>query len=146
VNFTYHGLEHKPMIIAAVVDPNTGEQFGCKMILDTGCHKTSFPAILASRFGHNNDHPDVVKGIGCTLGGDCHFYTHTVKIGLLDESEPVAEDGKAIIRWLSKSDSADFIAEFKSEYGIIGRDIMREWKSVEFSDMDKPRPKIQIVT
>ena len=145
MTLTYHGLRGKPIIYAGVEDVVTGRQFICEMFIDTGCYATAFPAKYDRRFGHNNRHPKVAKGQSCGLGGKSKCFIHSVRIGLLDETEPVGDNGKPSFKWRAKCTKAEFITKFNADYGIIGRDVMSEWRKLTIKNLNADHPLIEIV-
>lgn len=102
------------------------------MLLDTGADETCFPASFAPLFGHSNDHPDVqvhknaVRGIG----GFSDSYIHSIRVSLLHPSKSSSK--QPVIAWTSKLGKAQFIEKLDCAHGMIGMDIMREWKDVRF--------------
>ena len=114
------------------------------MLLDTGADSTCFPAHFAKGFGHNNLHPDVevqkdaVKGIG----GTSDAYIHSVNIALLHPSKSTPK--QAVIAWSSTIEKVQFVEKLDCTHGLLGMDIMREWKEVRFEPIKKSGLLIKI--
>ena len=83
-------------------------------------------------------------GKSCGLGGKSKCYKHTLHVALLDDKTPFLPDNKMNVVWRPTCKSVDFVTKFQARYGIIGRDVMREWKSVKISKMDSEHPLIEI--
>lgn len=102
------------------------------MLLDTGADETCFPAAFAPFFGHNNDHPhvkvckDAVRGIG----GYSDAYIHSVRVSLIHPSKSTAKN--PVLAWTSAAEKAPFIEKLDSAHGLIGMDVMKEWKEIRF--------------
>jgi hypothetical protein len=102
------------------------------MALDTGADETCFPASIACKFGHDNKHPkvEVIKDAVRGIGGPSDAFIHSVQIGLLHPSKSSTKS--AVIAWVSPLTKAPFIEKLDSPCGLIGMDIMRHWRSVNF--------------
>ena len=144
MTLNYRGRDGLPIILVAVVDSVLEKEWPFEMFVDTGCHITTFPALEAGRFGHNNLHPKVVIGRSCGLGGKTKCYKHTLSLALLNDKTPFSSSDKMNIAWRSKCQTVDFVTKFQGKYGIIGRDVMREWRTLTFSQLDTDSPLIQI--
>jgi hypothetical protein len=94
------------------------------MILDTGADSTCFPASTATLIGHNNRGEGVEVASLSGIGGHVHSYYHTLELSLTDPSEPT------IPIWTSSVKRFIFVPGFDQRLGLLGRDIMREWKRV----------------
>lgn len=137
VTLLYPGLGGNPVIIVCVECLLTGKGFYANMILDTGSDETCFPASFASLFGHCNTHPDVkvCKDAAQGIGGFSDTYIHSVRISLLhpDKSTPK----KPVIAWSSKLDKAPFVDKLECSNGLIGMDIIHDWKFLSFEPIRK---------
>lgn len=112
------------------------------MLLDTGSDETCFPGDFAVYFGHDNNHPKVIKGTCGGVGGGSEKYTHSVQVSLIDPNKTAAAN--PVIAWTAKQKTASFIKKLATGFGIIGMDIMAQWKSVTFAS-DGKGLKIEIV-
>lgn len=132
VTYLYPGLGGNPIIIVGVECLLTGKGFYANMILDTGSDETCFPASFAPLFGHNNKHPDVkvCKNAVQGIGGFSDTYIHSVRISLLHPVKSTQK--KPVIAWSSKLNKAPFVDKLDCPHGLIGMDIMRDWKAVSF--------------
>ena len=102
------------------------------MLLDTGADETCFPAAFAALFGHDNKHPgvevrkDAVRGIG----GFSDAFIHSVRVSLIHPSKSTAK--KPVLAWTAKAESAPFVEKLESPHGLVGMDLMREWREIRF--------------
>ncbi|HEY3761762.1 MAG TPA: hypothetical protein VGN23_08440 [Verrucomicrobiae bacterium] len=132
----------RPIIIARIECLLSGKTFLFPMLLDTGADETCFPGDSAAFFGHDNDHPKVKKGSCGGIGGHSDKYIHSVQVSLLEPVKMSATN--PVIAWTARYKTASFIKKLNAQFGLIGMDIMREWKSVKFSPNGKGL-KIEIV-
>jgi hypothetical protein len=107
------------------------------MILDTGADETCFPASFASLFGHDNDHPkvEVQKNAVQGIAGFSDSYIHSVRVSLLHPVKSTQK--KPVIAWSSKLNKAAFVEKLECSHGLLGMDIMSEWKGVSFEPIKK---------
>ena len=102
------------------------------MLLDTGADSSCFPAAFANGFGHNNLHPEVevqkdaVQGIG----GCSDAYIHSVRIGLIHPSKSTRKE--TVLAWSSTIEKFQFVEKLDCRHGLLGMDVMRQWKEVGF--------------
>lgn len=133
----YPGIGGKPLIIVCVECVLSGDAWHAPMLLDTGADSSCFPASFAGRFGHNNRHPDVeilkdeVKGIG----GFSDAYLHSVRIGLIHPSKSTRK--ATVLAWRSSAEKVQFVEKLDCAHGLLGMDVMREWKEVRFEPHGK---------
>lgn len=102
------------------------------MLLDTGADETCFPASFASLFGHSNSHPkvQVCKNAVQGIGGFSDTYIHSVRISLLHPIK--STEKKPVIAWSSQLAKAPFVDKLNCPHGLLGMDIIREWKAISF--------------
>lgn len=100
------------------------------MLLDTGADETCFPARFAAFFGHDNNHPQVVKRKCLGVGGASTTYLHSVQISLLDPAKSTRSNH--VIAWTARDKQTTFIEKFDCGFGLLGMNIMKKWKSVTF--------------
>jgi len=131
MELVYPHCDNHPTVVVSVEDCLTGNTFLFQMLLDTGADRTCFPAKFAPFFGHNNGHQDVKCHDMYGLGGVSKCYLHKLKVGLIDPVNSTPQN--RIVIWKSKVDQIAFAEKFDAGYGLLGRDLMREWKSVKFS-------------
>lgn len=102
------------------------------MLLDTGADETCFPNAFAGLFGHDNGHPHVerIKNSYQGIGGLSDAFLHSVRISLID---PVKSSTKRqVLAWSSGADKLPFVEKLDCSMGLLGMDIMRNWKSLSF--------------
>ncbi|MCE5231499.1 protease [bacterium] len=103
------------------------------MLLDTGADHTIFPADFASYIGHHNLNPNVVHETVSGIGGTAVAYIHTMRLSLVDPENPLMNIGNENVPscvWHSSIKKYRFIHGFSSQFGLLGRDLIREWKKV----------------
>ena len=130
MTYSYPGLGGKPVIVVCVECLLTGRAFFVNMLLDTGSDETCFPASFAGLFGHSNSHPKVrvSKNAVQGIGGFSDTYIHSVRVSLL---HPVkSTQRKPVIAWSSKFAKAPFVDKLECPHGLIGMDMISEWKSL----------------
>jgi hypothetical protein len=137
VTYCYPGLEGKPTIIVGVECLLSKKGFYAPMLLDTGADESCFPASFAELFGHCNTHPhvQVLKDAVQGIGGLSDSYIHSVRISLLD---PIKSSRKnPVIAWSSKLEKAPFVEKLDCPHGLLGMDVMHEWRAVSFEPHKK---------
>ena len=138
----YPGLWHKPIILASVECMLTGQIFLVPMLLDTGCDQTCFPGKFAADFGHCNIHPNVKKDIVKGVGGDSACYIHSVRISLIDPNK--SSSALHVVAWKSKIKKAHFVEKLDCDMGLLGMDIINQWRSLKLVRSAKGTPVITI--
>lgn len=123
----YH-TPKRPYLLVAV--ETHGHSFFYPMILDTGADSTCFPADLAAVIGHDNDGEGVSTLESTGIGGVSACYLHTVSLSLLDPSMPLSKSPRKKRVWTSPIEQYLFVEKLTSSFGLLGRDVMRHWKSV----------------
>ena len=100
------------------------------MLLDTGADSSCFPASFAAGFNHDNSHPDVemLKDEVHGIGGSSHAYVHSLRIGLIHPSKSSPQ--KTVLAWRSKIRKIQFVEKMNCLHGLIGMDIISEWKEL----------------
>jgi hypothetical protein len=106
----------------------TGFWFPCCSI--PGLINPVFPPSWAAFFGHDNQHGDVQKDVCHGIGGSSTSYLHSVQISLLDPKK--STKSKPVVAWTAKGEKAAFIENLECEFGLIGMDLMSQWRSVTF--------------
>jgi hypothetical protein len=96
--------------------------------LDTGAERTCFPGKYAAAFGHDNLHREVKVHNMHGLGGVSKCYIHRVRLGLIHPAKSTA--AQRVIAWKSKLDHASFADKLDCGFGLLGMDIIGEWRSV----------------
>lgn len=130
MRLNYPSIGDSPIIVVLVEDLLAGGKHVFPMLLDTGADDTSFPARYAAFFGHDNANRGVARKNVCGVGGAAVAYIHSVRINLLD---PVKTTGKRFVTaWSSALCTASFIDGLNTPMGLIGRDLMRQWKRTTF--------------
>ena len=114
------------MVFVSVENPLTGKKVDFKMLLDTGSCHTCLPTRFAFHFGlknhENEDQSHQTQGIGCTV----KRYLHRLRIGLID---PTSRGSRDVV-WVSRLEQISFIKELEGVFGILGMDIISEWKEL----------------
>ena len=128
---TYPSVGEKPLLFVLVEDVATGNRTMFPMLLDTGADETCFPATYAGYFGHNNQAHLVSKKSIYGVGGQSIAYIHSVRLVLID---PVKSTSAAFVpAWSSALNKATFVSSLNMSMGLLGRDVMAEWKDVAFA-------------
>ena len=122
---SYTTLHERPIIAVAV--QGNDHRIIYPMIVDTGADTTCFPASLAALVGHDNQGIGVEEHLCIGIGGEATAYLHTVKVSLLDPYSPPDTI------WDSSLPRFRFVDAWDSRFGLIGRDMMQEWKSTSFT-------------
>jgi len=135
VTLIYPALLAKPIIITCITDLLAGTRFLFPMLLDTGADETCFPAKYAPFFGHDNRDPRVVRKRCRGVGGFSLAYVHSVRLSLLDPDKSTRSNH--VIAWAARTKSASFLEKLDLGCGLLGMDIMRQWKSVCFENAPK---------
>ena len=130
----YPGIGGRPSILAAVTNPHSEGSFLVPMLIDTGAEQTCFPAVYAAHFGHDNLHPDVATDECIGIGGKSKSYVHRLKINLRDPAKSTSR--KSVVVWTSEKDTVAFVENLDCGFGLIGMDVIRQWKQLVFT-MDK---------
>lgn len=130
MKLVYPALLGRPIILAVVKDLISGSRFLVPMLLDTGADQSCFPAQLAAFFGHDNHHRDVPKDVCHGIGGTSTSYIHSVQISLIDPKK--STKSKPVIAWTAKSERTAFIENLGCGFGLIGMDLISQWRSVTF--------------
>lgn len=139
----YPSAGSKPILFVLVEDVVTGTRTLFPMLLDTGADETCFPANYAAYFGHNNTAPDVKKKDIHGVGGASTAYIHSIRIVLVD---PIKSTKQAFVpAWSSSLSRAMFVSALDMSMGLLGRDVMKEWKAVSLTPIPhRPASKWQI--
>ena len=131
----YRYYSRKPIIVACVRDVVTKKITLVQMVVDTGADHSCFPARLAKTLGYDNLRHGVkthhVKGIG----GHSKSFLHKLQICLIRPDK--SKDNKPVLAWQSKPKMAPFVKKLSLSYGIIGMDLIDQWRSVSFERMGK---------
>jgi len=127
---TYPSVGEKPLLFVHIEDVATGNRTLFPMLLDTGADETCFPAAYASYFGHSNLAPAVAKKTIHGVGGKSAAFIHSVRLVLID---PVKSSKTAFIpAWSSSLNKATFVTSLNMSMGLLGRDVMAEWRDLSF--------------
>ena len=137
VTLTYPALDGRPTILTSIECLLTGRTFLFPMLVDTGSDRTSFPASVAATFGHDNKHPRVKKAWCKGVGGRSRSYLHSVQVSLIHPTRASHQ-----IVWRSSLPRADFVENLDCRFGLIGMDIIKQWKSVT---MENSRHGLRII-
>lgn len=98
------------------------------MLLDTGADETCYPASYAAFFGHDNANPAVKKGECRGIGGKSAKYLHSVQVSLIHPTK--SAKGAPVIAWTASQGKASFIDKFDAHFGLLGMDIIRQWRQL----------------
>jgi hypothetical protein len=124
--FRYRGV--RPELFASARCLVTGKTFFSTFILDTGACRTCLPASSAVYFGRSNSAPDVEIYETAGLGGSCKGYIHGFKFGLINPDLPPCPTKNAPI-WEASRNEICFMEALN--VGLIGMDVVSEWKKLE---------------
>lgn len=126
------------MLVVCVKCLLTGKAWeGMPMLIDTGSDSTCFPASFAELFGHKNDHPEVVvlKDEVHGIGGCSDAYLHSVQVSLIHPTK--SSHGKTVLAWSSSLKSVKFIKKMECKHGLIGMDIIQQWKELKLEPFNR---------
>ncbi|MEI6564265.1 MAG: hypothetical protein WCO42_08200 [bacterium] len=127
----YPSVGDKPLLFVHVEDVATRNRTLFPMLLDTGADETCFPAAYAVYFGHNNLAPAVSNKFIHGVGGKSTAYVHSVRLVLID---PVKSSNNSFVSaWSSALNKASFVTSLNMSMGLLGRDVMAEWKDLSFA-------------
>lgn len=121
----------RPIIHVAI--HSGGRDVTYRLLVDTGADHTCFPASYAEFIGHDNASSLVQTIRGRGVGGVTTAYLHTLRLSLLP---PDLVDGAipppdlAPFLWTSSVRTFGFFESLHEDFGILGRDLMAEWKCV----------------
>ena len=138
MTYCYPGIGGKPIILVCVECLLTKSAWHFPMLVDTGADSTCFPGSLAKAFGHDNAHPDVavLKDEVWGIGGSSDVYLHSLRIGLIHPSKSSRQ--KTVLAWKSGLDKVHFIEKMDCPHGLIGMDIISQWKELSLQPQGKP--------
>lgn len=85
--------------------------------------------------GHNNRDPRAKRKRCRGVGGSSLAYIHSVRLSLLDPEKSTRS--KHVIAWTAKTKSASFLEKLNLGCGLLGMDIIKQWKSVCFENAAK---------
>ena len=130
----YTSIKTRPVIFVAIHGRETKTPMVWPMVVDTGADTTVFPSNVASLLGHDNTRDGVQKVDGAGIGGkEISVYMHTdITLSL------TSPDSYAKSIWTSSISTIGFFDVESSQVdhqvidGLLGRDIMAEWKKVSF--------------
>lgn len=121
----------RPIVFVAV--HSGGLDVAYRLSVDTGADHTCFPASYAEFIGHDNANPLVQAIQRRGVGGATTAYLHTLRLSLLP---PDMVDGATSppdlppFVWTSSVHTFGFFKHLDEDFGILGRDLMAEWKCV----------------
>lgn len=124
-----------PIIFVGIENLVAGSWFLFPMLLDTGADETCFPAKYAAFFGHTNRDPRVKQKRYRGVGGSSLAYLHSIRLSLLDPEKSTRS--KHVIAWTAKTKSSSFLEKLDLGCGLLGMDIIKQWKSVCFENAAK---------
>ena len=133
----YPSVGSKPILLVLVEDVATGVRSVFPMLVDTGADESCFPASYAAFFGHNNVAPKVVTKNVHGVGGQSQAYLHSVRLVLIDPKKSTPHN--FVPAWTSSLDKASFVSQLNMSMGLLGRDVIGEWK--QFSLTPTPKRK-----
>ena len=127
----YPTIGDKPFLWVSLL--SDGAQVLYPLIFDTGADCACFPANLAPLLGHDNEADGVEQTVSTGVGGQTKAYLHSIAVSLIDpESFNANVRSAPLTVWTSAIPRFLFLEGFQFEFGLLGRDIMREWRRVSF--------------
>jgi hypothetical protein len=131
VILSYRYRQHAlPFFWVIVENPKAKKTKIVRMLADTGSCYTCFPRFYVTVLGlENHSRPEKpTHGIGCHV----NRYIHEVKVSLFDPKPA----GPSPPCWTSSLPTASFVDEINDVHGILGMDIISQWK--EFCIVPSP--------
>ena len=132
---SYPAVGDSPVLFVNILNPRTGRPQIFQMLVDTGASRTCLPATRAEFLGHDNLDGRVKTTEVSGVGGKSLAFIHTLSIELVDPSGKIWR--KLIPPWRSEVMPVLFVEKMETQAGILGRDILSQWKYVGF----RPTPK-----
>lgn len=121
----------RPIIYVAI--HSGGEDAAYPLLVDTGADHTFFPASYARSIGHDNANPAVRTTQRYGVGGVAKAYLHTLSLSLLPPDMGGGSGSSPDLPpyvWTSSVRTFGFFESLHEDFGILGRDLMAEWKCV----------------
>lgn len=132
MDLIYTSLDATPTIVGVIESNGIARTF--PMLLDTGSDHTCFPVFFAKMLGHNNHHPGVRVSSVLGVGGREQSYLHTINVGIASPDYKAGQKLRPCSTvWNSSIAQFRFGQKFMLPFGLIGRDVMKEWKAVSIS-------------
>lgn len=132
----YPSLGDSPTLFVNIINAKTGRPQLFQMLVDTGAFRTCLPARHASFLGHDNLNKGVKPAEVSGIGGKSKAFVHTLRIELIDPTSGIW--GKLVPPWRSEVMPVLFVEKMDTQAGILGRDILSQWKHIGFL----PTPKV----
>ena len=132
---SYPSLGDSPTIFVNIINPQTGRPQIFQMLVDTGASRTCLPAVRAAFLGHDNLDGLVKTTEISGVGGKSNAFIHTLRLELIDPEGNIWR--KLIPPWRSEFMPVLFVEKMETQAGILGRDILEQWKHLGF----RPTPK-----
>ena len=127
---SYPSLGDSPTLFVNIINPRTGRRQAFQMLVDTGASRTCLPGARAEFLGHDNLDGRVKTTEVSGVGGKSKAFIHTLRLQLLDPEGRIWR--KLIPPWWSEVIPVLFIEKMETQVGILGRDILAEWKHIGF--------------
>jgi len=89
-----------------------------------------------------NDHPDVKKFTAKGMGGDSNGYVHGFRFGLIDPDK-APKPGENFVRWEAAAREIYFMERLEV-YGLLGMDVISEWRELKLTTSSSGRGLIHI--
>ena len=134
---SYPSLGDSPTVFVNIINPRTARPQIFQMLVDTGASRTCLPATRAEFLGHDNLNEHVKTTEVTGIGGKSTAFIHTLRLELIDPDGRVWR--KLVPPWRSAIMPVLFVEKMETQAGVIGRDILAQWKQVGF----RPTPKAQ---
>jgi hypothetical protein len=134
-SLSYPSVGDSPTLFVNIINPKTGRPQIFQMLVDTGASRTCLPAARAEFLGHDNLGGKVKTTEVSGVGGKSKAFIHTLTIELIDPDGKIWR--KLIPPWRSKVMPILFVEKMETQAGILGRDILSQWKHICF----RPTPK-----
>jgi hypothetical protein len=127
---TYPGLGDSPTLFLNIINARTGRPHVFQMLVDTGASRTCLPATRAAFLGHDNLDRRVKTTEVHGIGGKSRAFVHTIRLELIDPACRIWR--KLIPPWRSEVMPVLFVEKMETQAGILGRDVLSQWKHIAF--------------
>lgn len=132
---SYPSLGDSPTIFVNIINPRTSKPQFFQMLVDSGASRTCLPAVRAEFLGHDNLARHVKTTEVNGIGGKSKAFIHTLRLELIDPEGKIWR--KLIPPWRSEVMPVFFVEKMETQIGVLGRDILSQWKHIGFRSTPK---------